>query len=205
MSCFYMGAMLCFWSAMLMSSTYTEKNNLVVSEQISISQLSTSSHSSPKKKSNFFPTVSLPLDVRTGFVRVELLGPKCLTMILSICVMDFVSSKSDILISEIWAVWKRLPFSPEWTQLLHRLLVHHSLVVLQWRPITFAAVICDADEPYSVNTACAPASSFTMSPRSTTRPFLTSGILFPNWAFLRWPKSISDAKWTLLLFSVLTD
>ena len=36
--------------------------------------------------------------------------------------------------------------------------------------VTFAAVICDADEPCSVKTACAPESSFTMSPRSATRP-----------------------------------
>ena len=33
-------------------------------------------------------------------------------------------------------------------------------------PMTFAAVIYDADEPCIVNTA----SSFTISPRSTTRP-----------------------------------
>ena len=32
--------------------------------------------------------------------------------------------------------------------------------------VTFAAVICDADEPCSVNTAYEPA----MSPRSTTQP-----------------------------------
>ena len=37
--------------------------------------------------------------------------------------------------------------------------------------VTFAAVICDADEPCSVKTACAPESSFTMSPRSATRPW----------------------------------
>ena len=36
--------------------------------------------------------------------------------------------------------------------------------------ITFAAVICDADEPCSANTAKEPESSFTISPRSTTRP-----------------------------------
>ena len=33
-----------------------------------------------------------------------------------------------------------------------------------------AAVICEADDPCSVNTAYDPESSFTMSPRSTTRP-----------------------------------
>ena len=36
--------------------------------------------------------------------------------------------------------------------------------------MTFAAVICDADDPCSVNTALDPESSITMSPRSTTRP-----------------------------------
>ena len=35
---------------------------------------------------------------------------------------------------------------------------------------TFAAVICDADEPCSVNTAHEPEASFTPLPRSTTRP-----------------------------------
>ena len=34
--------------------------------------------------------------------------------------------------------------------------------------MTFAAVICDADDPCSVNAAYDPDSSFTTSPRSTT-------------------------------------
>ena len=37
-------------------------------------------------------------------------------------------------------------------------------------PGSLAAVICDADDPCSVNTAYDPESSFTMSPRSTTLP-----------------------------------
>ena len=44
--------------------------------------------------------------------------------------------------------------------------------------ITFAAVICDADEPCSVNTAYEPESSFTVSPRSTTRPLNFEGLFF---------------------------
>ena len=36
--------------------------------------------------------------------------------------------------------------------------------------VILAAVICDADEPCSMKTAQKPESSFTMSPRSTTRP-----------------------------------
>ena len=41
---------------------------------------------------------------------------------------------------------------------------------LEIMSMTFVAVICDADDPCSVNTAYDPESSFTMSPRSTTRP-----------------------------------
>ena len=36
--------------------------------------------------------------------------------------------------------------------------------------ITFAAVICDADDPCSVSTAYDPESSFKVSPRNTTLP-----------------------------------
>ena len=41
---------------------------------------------------------------------------------------------------------------------------------LEMISMTSAAVICDADDPSSVNTAEDPESSFTISPRSTTRP-----------------------------------
>ena len=65
------------------------------------------------------------------------------------------------------------------------------------KSMTFAAVMCDADDPWSVNTACDPESSFTMSPRSTTLP-----LHFWNWGFssefLRWQRSINDAKCTIL-------
>ena len=63
--------------------------------------------------------------------------------------------------------------------------------------MTSAAVICDADDPCSVNTACDPESFFTMSPRSTTLPlyFWNCG---SNSEFLRWQRSINEAKWTFL-------
>ena len=63
--------------------------------------------------------------------------------------------------------------------------------------MTYAAVICDADEPCSVNTAYDPEFSFTTSPRSTTRPlyFWNCG---SNSEFLRWQRSIHDAKCTVL-------
>ena len=41
---------------------------------------------------------------------------------------------------------------------------------LDIKSITCAAVICEADDPCAVNTAYEPESSFTKSPRSTTRP-----------------------------------
>ena len=41
---------------------------------------------------------------------------------------------------------------------------------LEIMSMTFAAVICDAADPYSENTAYDPQPSFTMSPRSTTLP-----------------------------------
>ena len=41
---------------------------------------------------------------------------------------------------------------------------------LDMTSITFAAVICAADDPCSENTAYDPESPFTVSPRSTTRP-----------------------------------
>ena len=43
-------------------------------------------------------------------------------------------------------------------------------ISLEIMSMTFAAVICDADDLCSVNTAYDPESFFTMSPRSTTLP-----------------------------------
>ena len=41
---------------------------------------------------------------------------------------------------------------------------------LETMSMTFAAVICDAGDPWTVNTVCDPESSFTMSRRNTTLP-----------------------------------
>ena len=43
-------------------------------------------------------------------------------------------------------------------------------VLILLMSMTLAAVICDADDPCSVNTSYDPESSFRMSPRSTTPP-----------------------------------
>ena len=58
-------------------------------------------------------------------------------------------------------------------------------------------LICDGDDLWSVSTANDAESFFTMSPRSTTRPlyFWNCG---SNSEFLRWQRSINDAKWTFL-------
>ena len=47
--------------------------------------------------------------------------------------------------------------------------------------VTYAAVICDADDPCSVNTAYEPESSFTMSPPNTTQLCtFDTGVPAPN-------------------------
>ena len=52
---------------------------------------------------------------------------------------------------------------------------------------TFAAVMCDADDPCSVDTAQEPESPFTTSPRNTTRPLHSI-------EFFRWHECISVEK-----------
>ena len=69
--------------------------------------------------------------------------------------------------------------------------------------MTFAAVICDADDPWTVNTAYDPESSFTKSPRSTTRP-LYFWCFASDSAFFKWQMSSSEPRWTFLPF-VLTS
>ena len=63
--------------------------------------------------------------------------------------------------------------------------------------LAMTSVICDADGPCSINTACDPESSFTVSPRSTTLP-----LYFWYWGssseFLRWQRSTNDAKKTFI-------
>ena len=67
-------------------------------------------------------------------------------------------------------ICEHLPFLLGFEQILRPLLVLHILESLDIMSMPFAAVICDADDPCSVNAAYEPESSFTMSPRSTTLP-----------------------------------
>ena len=65
---------------------------------------------------------------------------------------------------------ERLPISIECKPTLHHLLVLRVLGSLEITHRTLAAVLCDAEDPCSVNTAHEPESSFTVSPRCTSRP-----------------------------------
>ena len=68
------------------------------------------------------------------------------------------------------------------------------LAITSW---TFASVICDADEPCSVNTAKDPESSFTILPRSSTGPLYFLEPLL-QLRVLEVTQSHHVAKWTVL-------
>ena len=74
-------------------------------------------------------------------------------MILAISDVVDVSIRLDIPIWEFSAISEHLQFKLESKQILRLLLVLRTQVVLEMISITFAAVICDADDPCSVNTA----------------------------------------------------
>ena len=143
-----------------------------------------------------FPTKSQQLCVRTGFVRQEPLGLRCLTKRLAICVVEDASKHLDILTLEFQATLERPPFLPEKADAASAACPAHP-GSLAMTSITFAAGICDADEPCSMNSACEPESFLTMSPRSTTWP-LYFWCFGSNSALLRWQMSIKVAKWTFL-------
>ena len=65
---------------------------------------------------------------------------------------------------------ERLPISIECKRTLHHLLVLRVLGSPEITYRTLAGVMCDAEDPCSVNTANEPESSFTTSPSSTKRP-----------------------------------
>ena len=94
----------------------------------------------------------LPKDDRTDFAQEERLDLPYWTMILATCVVVDESKRLDIPIWEFSIILKNLPFSPGYKQILHQLL---DLFVgnLDMISMTFAAVICDADDPCSVNNA----------------------------------------------------
>ena len=87
----------------------------------------------------------------------------------------------------------RLSSSPECKPTLHQLLVLRILEVLKSISGTLPAVICDAEDPCSVNTAVEPVSSFTTSPRSATRAWYVCNVVSYS-DLLTWHKSISVAE-----------
>ena len=115
---------------------------------------------------------------------------------LPFCALVDVSKNLDILTLEFSITLMHLPF---WTWVISG----YCISCLSWtsfKPwkmsITFAAVIWDANHPCSVNTCVRTRILFYKSPRSTTLP-----LYFWYWGsssefFLRWQRSINDAKWT---------
>ena len=102
----------------------------------------------------------LQVGVRANFVREEPQGLRSLTMIWPFVSWDDVSIFLDILTLECWAPLERPPFWLGCKQTLRRWLVLHNQVVSQRRPLLLLPPLCEADDPCSVNTACAPESSF---------------------------------------------
>ena len=100
-----------------------------------------------------FPTTVLLNDDHTDFVQEGRLGLPCWTKILAICVVVDESKYLDIPIWEFSIILEHLPFLPGYKQILRQLLVLRNQAVLEMISMTFAAVIWDAEDPCSVNTA----------------------------------------------------
>ena len=131
--------------------------------------------------------------VRTNASLQEPQVLQCCAMLVATCDVGDVSKYLDIQTWEVSAVLERPPFL-SWV-LADTASIGcpaHSGKLAKTSRI-FAAVICDSDEPCSVNTAYEPKSSSTTSPRSTTRPLYFWNFC-SNFEFLRWHKSISVSK-----------
>ena len=113
--------------------------------------------------------IVLPKDDRKDSVQEEQLGLPYWTMI-AICVLVDVSKYLGNLIWEFSVTSVHLPFLT-WVKADTASAACPSHPGnLDMIPMTFATVICDADDPCSVNSAYDPESSFAMSLRSTTLP-----------------------------------
>ena len=93
--------------------------------------------------------IVLPKDDHTDFAQ-ERLGLPYWTMISAFCVVVDDTRCLDIPISEFSVILEHLPLLPGFQQILRPLLVLRILTLIS---MTFAAVICDAGDPCSVNTA----------------------------------------------------
>ena len=137
-----------------MSSTYTEKNNPFAWCTNKHSQLET--FSQPYFNGIFqiaFPITVLPKDDHTDFAQEERLGLPYWTMILAICVVVDESKCLDIPVLEfsiIFGASSIFTFVQAYTASAAG---HAHPGSLDMISMTFAAVICDADDLCSVNTA----------------------------------------------------
>ena len=115
------------------------------------------------------PTEILLMDVRTTFKwyhRVLFFIP----WFLDIENVVDVSEELDILISPISINLERPPFSLGCKLVLRRSLRQRNQAFWKERPkLWLRSCVCDAEDPCSVNNAYEPESSFTTSPRETTR------------------------------------
>ena len=123
-------------------------------------------------------------------------------MIWSIYVVVDESKCLNISIWEFSKIWEHLPFWPWYKRILRLLLVHRNLAIWRWYPWLLQLSSVMLIDPFSVNIAYDPESSSTISPRSTTRP-LYLWYWGTNSEFFRWQRSINDAKWTFLPYSLL--
>ena len=78
------------------------------------------------------------------------LGLPYWTMILAICVVVDESICLDTPILEFKIIWEHPPFSLGYKLILRLLLVHARPGSLEMISMTFAALICDAEDPCSV-------------------------------------------------------
>ena len=190
------GSILCFFPANFMSSTHTDKNNPFSRWTKRHSQFGIFSH--PCFNRTFSTCLSHNSPAKGWPYRFRSRG----TTGSSILDHDFghlcrdrriqMSGHSDFgIFNNLWAssifTWVQAgtasaacPSKPDNLEMISMIL---------------AAVICDAEDPCSVNTAKDPELSFTISPRRTTRP-LYFWCFASNSAFFRWQMSINDAKWT---------
>ena len=135
MNFFHMGSIFGFLPAILMSSTYTDKNNPCFWWTNRYSELGTFPIQVPTELcQNVFPSKGLQVGDHVDFFQEEPLDLQCVTMILATCVEVDVSIYLDILTLEFWANLERLPFLLVCKRILGLLLVVHNEVILQWHP-----------------------------------------------------------------------
>ena len=100
-----------------------------------------------------FPIIVLPKGDRTDSFREERLDLPYLTMIQAICVVADESKCLDIPILQFSTICEHLPFLLGYKLILRQLPCPSQPGNLEMISMTFAAFICNTDDPCSVNTA----------------------------------------------------